>query len=348
MDAAEVPALARAAVRLERLVAAERAPLLALGALIAVALVLAALAWLFPELVYYPFVWRYYYGPIVADAAGAPVTRGGVTAFAGYNPANTLTWAAVLAVALWNLGSYFQRRGFTLQRRLVYAFAPMIAAGGTTRALVDADLIPEPIAYLFITPNIYVVFAGLTLLALVAGIELERRGWPRPAVRHWHLVGAAGVAAFAATLIGVAALAADPPAGVLRWGLVLQVVAIAGGLTGLVAVAGRAARLAFAADPLYVFVLFGQLVDGAQNYVGLSQGYASKLLGTSFLVAWLGDAGLLVAKLALFVPALAYIKARVEPDPKVSRNTLMLLLIAFLALGFAMGFHGGVGLLLGV
>lgn len=338
-------------VSLDQFLASDRAARAALLALLAGAGLIAVAAWLLPEVLYYPFVWNYYYGPIVADAAGQPVTRGGVTAFAGYNPVNTVTWAAALAVALWNLLGYFRRRGLTLQRPLVYAFVPTVAAGGTLRGLVDADWIGEPLAYLFITPNIYLVLAGMTLLALVAGLELERHpSWAAraPWFRHWHLVAAVGAAAFAVTLLGVGGFVLHPPAGVLRWNLVLEVFALAAVLTALVALPARAAGLAFAADPLYVLVLFGQLVDGAQNYVGLSNGYASKMMGTEFLASAVGPYGLLAAKLALFVPALWYIKARVEPDPKNSRNVTMLLLIAFLALGLAMGFHGGVGLLLGV
>lgn len=327
--------------------AEDRAALAALGLLVLAGLGLAVGSWVAPDAVYYPFVWKYYYGPIVADAAGQAVTEGGVTARAGYNVVNTLTWAAVLGAALWNVVRYLDRRKIELTPRLVVALLPVIAAGGTLRGLIDADWVPEPWAYLFITPNIYVVLFLYTFAALLLGVEVERRLATRR-VRHWHVVAGAGTLALLATLAGVAWYVAHPPEGFVRWRAPAEIfgasLLVTGGLIG----AASVARLQFVRDPLYVLVLFGQVVDGVQNYLGLSLGYTSKAMGTNFLAAWFGDAGLLVGKVLLIVPMLAYLKAKVEPDPSTTRNSLMLVLIAILALGLAMGFHGGVNLLLGV
>lgn len=334
---------------LDRVLRSPRAARGALVALLAAAALLGVAAWWFPEAVYDAFVWRYYYGPIVADAAGVPVERGGVTAVAGYNLVNTLTWAVVLGVALWNLLDVFRRHRLSLERPLVYATVPTIVAAGTIRGLVDLDWLPEPWAYLFITPNIYVVIAAVVLLALFAGVALERHPraparWPR--LRHWHVVALAGLGLLAVALAGLLPYLGSPSGGALRWDLVGEVFLLAAALTAAVVLPARLARAPFALDPLYVLALFGQLVDGAQNYVGLREGYAAKMVGVNVLAGWLGDAGLLATKLLVFAPALWYIKAKVEPDPQTSPDTVVLMLIAVLALGLAMGFHGGVPLLL--
>lgn len=299
----------------------------------------ALLAWLLPQLVYYPFVWKYYWGPIVSDYAGDALTRGGHTARAGYNPFNTLTWAAVLGVSIWNLLAYFRRHDVRMTRALTYSLVPMIIAGGTMRGLVEIEWLSPPWAYLFITPNIYFVFFFYTLAALLVGLALERRTSGR--IRHWHATLVAGLLAMGITWAGWGTFITTSET--VRWIVLWEIFGYSALLTGAVVLASW--KLQFARDPYYVLVLYGQIVDGMQNYIGITQGYASKLMGTNYLGALLGDPGLLIGKIVLFVPMLAYLKARVEPEE--DGNMLHLVLLAILALGLAMGFHGGVPMLIG-
>ncbi|HWG90708.1 MAG TPA: DUF63 family protein [Candidatus Thermoplasmatota archaeon] len=326
-------------------------PQRALALLAAYAALLTLGSLLAPDLVYYPFVWKYYYGPIVTDAAGMPLTRGGVTADAGYNLVSTVTWGLILLVGLWNVFDYFARRQFTMTRTLLYAFLPTIAAGGTLRGLIDADWIPEPWAYLFITPNIYVVIFAYTFAALVVGLQIESHATERgrfARVRHWHVVAAAGSLLLLTTFAGVAWYVFHPPSGFVRWVVLAEIFGYSALLTAPFLVAGWLLKVRAATDPLYALIFYGHIVDGMQNYLGITQGYTSKLMGTNFLAGVLGDIGLLVGKIVVFVPMLIYLKARVEPDPETPTNVLMLVLTVILALGLAMGFHGGVGLLFGV
>lgn len=299
---------------------------------------LLVLAALFPQTFYYPIVWRYYWGPLVSDSAGSPLTRGGVTAYPGYNLVDTTTWALILGASLWTLLDAFRKRGLRFTRTLTLSFLPMIVAGGTMRGLVELDWLPEPWAYLFITPNIYVVFFLYSLLALATGLAVETR--TRGRIRHWHLTLAAGVLATLVTWAGWAGFLATSTN--VRWIVLWEIFGYSALLTAAVVLATW--KFQFARDPYYVLVLYGQVVDGMQNYIGITKGYTSKLMGPN-LLALLGDPGLLVAKILLMVPMLAYLKARVEPDGDT--NTLHLILLAILALGLAMGFHGGVPMLIG-
>lgn len=311
---------------------------LALAAVVAAAVLLAVLAFAFPSLFYYPIVWKYYWGPLVTDYAGGPQARGGVTAYPGYNVVDTTTWAIILGVSLWNLHDFLARRGLKLTRTLTYSLVPMIIAGGTMRGLIEIDWLPAPWAYAFITPNIYFVFFFYTLAALLAGFVLEARTQGR--FRHWYATLGAGLAAMLVTWGAWATfiVASDT----VRWVALWEIFGYSALLTG--ALVALTWKMRYARDPLYVLVLYGQIVDGMQNYVGITRGYTSKLMGPNFLTV-LGDEGLLVAKVAIFVPMLAYLKAKVEPEQ--DDNVLQLMLLAILALGLAMGFHGGVGLLLG-
>ena len=331
--------MATLTARLPTPLARLRAPHLALLGVVSAALLLALLAYLFPERFYYPIVWQYYWGPLVTDYSGAPEARGGVTAYPGYNIVDTTTWAIILAVSMWNLHDYLLRRDLKLTRMLTYSLVPMIVAGGTMRGLIEIDWLSAPWAYAFITPNIYFVFFFYTLAALLLGFALEARTSGR--VKHWHLTLGAGLLAMAITWIawGSFVLRSDT----VRWFAMWEIFGYSAILTGILV--ALTWKMKYARDPLYVLVLYGQIVDGMQNYIGITRGYTSKLMGPNFLAA-LGDEGLLIAKVVLFVPMLAYFKARVEPEE--NNNVLQLMLLAILALGLAMGFHGGVGLLLGL
>ena len=318
------------------------APYLALGAVAAALGLLLALAWVFPDQVYYPIVWKYLWGPTVSDDAGGPLTRGGVTAYPGYNVVDTTTYALVLGVSLWALLHHLKTRNITLTRTLTYALVPMIVAGGTMRGLVELNWLPTPWSYAFITPYIYFVFFFYTLAALLLGVWLERRTQAR--VPHWIVPLAAGLLAVAVTWTGWASYILADPAGT-RWVVLWEIFGYSALLTLAIVLPLGVARVQFARNPLYVLVLYGQTVDGMQNYIGITQGYTSKLMGPNFLAGLFGDIGLLVGKVALMVPLLWYLKAKVEPED--NPNTVQLLLLAVLALGLAMGFHGGVPMLIG-
>lgn len=312
-------------------------PAIVLAAILGALATLVLLAALFPNAFYYPIVWKYYWGPVVADSAGTPLTRGGVTADPGYNLVDTTTWILIMGASLWTLLDAFRRRGIRFTRTLTLSFIPMIVAGGTMRGLVELDWLPEPWAYAFITPNIYVVFFLYSISALGLGLALEARS--RGRIQHWHATLAAGLLATTITWAGWTTyiLAAEA----VRWIVLWEIFGYSAMLTASVVL--LAWKFQFARDPLYVLALYGQIVDGMQNYIGITKGYTSKLMGPNFLQA-LGDPGLLVAKLVLIVPMLAYLKAKAEKDDV---NVVQLILLAILALGLAMGFHGGVPMLIG-
>ena len=332
---APVPPVARGA-RLRR-----KAPYLALAALAGALASLLALAWAFPHVFYYPVVWKHLWGPTVSDAAGTPLTRGGVTAYPGYNLVDTTTYALVLGVSLWALLHYLKERDIRLTRTLTFALVPMIVAGGTMRGLVELDWLPAPWSYAFITPYIYFVFFFYTLVALFLGVVLEGR---TRRVEHWHVPLAAGVLATAVTWVGWASFVLPDPAGA-RWVALFEIFGYSAALTAVIVAALWTSPIRFVRDPLYVLVLYGQIVDGMQNYIGITRGYVSKLMGPNFLAGLFGDPGLLIGKVLLLVPILAYVKHKVEPEE--DPNMTQLLLLAILALGLAMGFHGGVPMLVG-
>lgn len=97
--------------------------------LVPVVLVGAALL-AFPTLVYDRYIWQYLSGPVVADAAGQPVTHEGIRTVRGYSAVNTVTYLAAVVYSLPGLRAYLARLDVTFDERLAYGFTPIIVAVG--------------------------------------------------------------------------------------------------------------------------------------------------------------------------------------------------------------------------
>ena len=131
---------------------------------------LGVLAW--PEAFWDGFVWRYIWGPIVADAEGA--AQGDIAE--GYNPVNTAVYAIILAVAVIGIWRAFAYLRIRLDSAFMVAMVPWVLLGSTARALEDAALFTRDgqLVYIFISPLIY-IFIGLLVFGLViASHHIER------------------------------------------------------------------------------------------------------------------------------------------------------------------------------
>jgi len=176
-----------------------------LGTLVAAVLAIAAAAVAFPERFYYGFVWRYFWGPVYADAKSAvcavhdPATGQTVldpatgcnpadayVAEPGYTLVSEVGYMVVLVFML--VGVYFLLRRLDLEpyRDFFYALVPWMLFGGALRVVEDAfDATPAgvdpaityPLNVLIISPIIYFTVFVLALGALLASMRLQRAGY---------------------------------------------------------------------------------------------------------------------------------------------------------------------------
>lgn len=131
---------------------------------------LGCLVW--PGLFWDDFVWRYIWGPIAADAQGAP--QGGIAE--GYNPVNTAVFAIILAVAVLGIWRAFAYLGIRLDAAFMVAMVPWVLLGSTARALEDAGLFSRDggLVYLLISPLIYLLVGLLVFGLVIASHYIER------------------------------------------------------------------------------------------------------------------------------------------------------------------------------
>lgn len=131
---------------------------------------------LFPHIFYDQFIWKYFWGPVVADAAGHSVTYHGVEAAEGYTLVSELIYGLLLIVTIYGLYRLFIILGIVVNARFVLLSLPFVILGPVARVLEDSGLFKEPLSYFFISPLIYAQIGIFFFLSLLFGRYVEKKG----------------------------------------------------------------------------------------------------------------------------------------------------------------------------
>jgi uncharacterized membrane protein len=174
-----------------------------LGAFVAGVLGIVGSAVAFTEQVYWGFIWRYFWGPVFADAEGAQCVAyfrdssevainpaAGCTGLTnayvaepGYTTVSTVGYMIILVFML--TGVYYLLQRFTLEpvRKFFYALVPFMLFGGVLRAVEDSFVAAQragvepaiefPWSAVLISPFIYFTVFGIALAAFLASKGLK-------------------------------------------------------------------------------------------------------------------------------------------------------------------------------
>jgi len=150
---------------------------LSLGILLGIlaAIVLGYL--LAPTLIYDQWIWKYYWGPVVADATGHSVSHNGVVAQEGYTLISEITYGIILVCALYALYKLLKKLAIRIDWYFCLALFPYILFGPVTRVLEDTNYFTEPFVYWFISPLIYFQTAFFVLIFLFLGYHLQKKAF---------------------------------------------------------------------------------------------------------------------------------------------------------------------------
>ncbi|MGA1793476.1 MAG: DUF63 family protein [Thermoplasmatota archaeon] len=148
-----------------------RLELIVMGILISALIVVIVGCILFPDTFWDKFVWKYYWGPIVADAGG---DAGDITP--DYNWFDTLTYGIILAVSAYFIHRLFVKLDIRVGTGFFAAMSPVIVIGPAARVLEDMELFNEPLQYIFISPIIYIFLGLATFGTVFLAYFFETRG----------------------------------------------------------------------------------------------------------------------------------------------------------------------------
>jgi uncharacterized membrane protein len=265
------------------------------------------------------FVQKYYIDPIIYDTS--------------YNPADTITWAIILGLAILGLIKLLSRWGISMDERLLLSTLPYILAGSSLRVIEDADLVAAPWRYLLITPLIFFLVFLITAICLI----LTRKIWGDK----FH----ARYAAFGLiwTVFNLAVLSTIG----FKNSWVIAVVFIMGSsLAGCILFCRRyVSAMKFLDDRFNQMIIYAHMLDASSTYLGVDWFfYYEKHVVPTFLINLTGSAAIMFPlKLAILLPVLSMIdKSLSEPS---LRNLTKLTLIT---LGLAPAVRNTLRLALGI
>jgi uncharacterized membrane protein len=132
-----------------------------------------------PTLIYDQWIWKYYWGPVVADAVGHSVSFHGVTAQEGYTLFSEITYGIILVCALYGLYSLLKKLEIKIDWYFCLALFPYILFGPVTRVLEDTNYFTDPLVYWFISPLIYIQTTLYVLIFLFLGYYLQKKAFTR-------------------------------------------------------------------------------------------------------------------------------------------------------------------------
>jgi uncharacterized membrane protein len=274
------------------------------------------------------FIYKYYIDPIRYGQA--------------YTIVDTLTYAIILIVALYGIYRFLRSVGIAVDRRFVLATLPYVVLGGLARVVQDTGMIQSDLQFLLVTPLIYILLFVITVIALFFSVLLQKYGVIKDYIPLYALIGTAGCILTAGVLVSYGLSHQIVPAVV---GIIIGLALVASGLT--YGTMRYLLRWKYVADPLYIALIFGQMLDASATFYGIDLHplvYVEQHVVGSGLIALTGTAFVMYPlKLLVLFPGI-YILERFRNEG--SSDLWHLILLAMITVGLAPGVRDMVRMML--
>jgi len=273
------------------------------------------------------FFYKYYIDPIKNGQA--------------YNVVDTLTYAIILVIGVYILyrwmssSTYLAESGFKFDYQFILATVPYVILGGLVRVIEDTGMITSDWRYLLITPLIYFTLFFFVIGVMFLSRYLTIKGITTSFFQFYAFAGAAAVIIASIILLAWS---------MTHHGVDLFILAIIPlmGLTATAivwAVMKYVLKWTYVSDPVYLTLLFGQLLDASATSYGIdfhpTVQYVEQHVVGSALIDMTGTALVMFPlKLLVLFPAVYVMEMyRKEANPAFWH----LVLLAMIVVGFAPG-----------
>jgi len=314
---------------------------------------------LFPSIFYDNWIWKYYWGPVVADSQGGTAVFNGVEAHEGYTAISEITYGVIVVIALYLVYKLLKKLEITVDWRFALALMPYIIFGPVSRVLEDTGYFKPPVVYWFISPLIYLQIAVYAIFFLLLGHYLEKK--------YKSLKLSVNKVLFFAGLIFLIPSFALIASWILgnQWGetegirfdVFLIVICLTFLIVSLVYLFAhfykKKKELIVYKNPLNLSMLAGHLIDGITSYISIkdpfSMGlyYSEKHPASNFLLeAW--DPLFPIVKFLLIIFVIYVFDILYKDELKEYVTLVNLLKIGILILGFSPGLRDLLRVTMGV
>jgi uncharacterized membrane protein len=273
------------------------------------------------------FIYKYYIDPI---RMGQP-----------YNIVDTLTYALILVLGVYLLYRWMSQStwlsdiGFKIDARFILATLPYVVLGGLLRVVQDTGMITGDFQFLLVTPLIYFVLFFFTISMLFLSRYLTLQGFTKSFLTFYTFAGI--MSAFVVLLV------------LFAWGInyahvdlfiLAAIPLMALTATFMVWACMRyILRWEYVTDPLYLILIFGQLLDASATSYGIdlhpSVRYIEQHVVGSGLIELTHTAFVMFPlKLVVLFPAIYIMELyRKEANPAFWHLVLLAMIVVGLAPG---------------
>lgn len=313
---------------------------------------------LFPRVFYDQWIWKYYWGPVVADASGGTAVFNGVEVHEGYTIVSEVTYGFLVVIALYFIYKLLRKLGIVVDWRFALSLMPYIVFGPVARVLEDSGFFKPPVVYWFISPLIYVQIAFYVILFLLLGYYFEKKlGSVKITVNR--VLFASGLFILLPFLFLIAGWFLG-----FRWGkttgvrfdvflVVLGFVFLVVSLVYLFVYFVKKKDIQVYRNPLNLIMLSGHLMDGFTSYISIkdpfSMGlfYSEKHPASNFLLDIWGPLFPIV-KFMLIILVIYVFDVLYKEELKSYLTLVNILKIGILILGFSPGLRDLLRVTMGV
>jgi uncharacterized membrane protein len=258
-----------------------------------------------------------------------------------YNIVDTLTYAVILVLGVYLLYRWMSQStwlsdiGFKIDARFILATIPYVVLGGLLRVVQDTGMITGDFQFLLVTPLIYFVLFFFTISMLFLSRYLTLQGFTKNFLTFYIFAGI--MSAFVTLLV------------LFSWGInhttvdlvILAVIPLMAITATLLVWAFMRYLLSwkYVTDPLYLTLIFGQLLDASATSYGIdlhpSVRYVEQHVVGSGLIELTHTAFVMFPlKLVVLFPAIYIMELyRKEANPAFWHLVLLAMIVVGLAPG---------------
>ena len=302
---------------------------------------------LFPTTFYDNWIWKYYWGPVVADSQDGTAIYNGIKAQEGYTLISEITYGILVVISLFLIYKLLKKLKIIVDWRFALALMPYIIFGPVSRVLEDTGYFNPPVVYWFISPLIYLQIAIFAIIFLLLGYYLENNYKSlKLTVNKTLFIGGLILLIPSFALIASWILGNQwSETNGIRFDVFLIVIGLVSLIIAIVYLFSNYFNMKdFSAykNPLNLTMLAGHLIDGITSYISIKDpfmmglNYSEKHPASNFLLEVWGPLFPIV-KFLLIIVVIYVFDILYKEELKSYATLINLLKIAILILGFSPG-----------
>jgi len=312
-----------------------------------------------PEIFYDQWIWKHYWGPVVADAQGGVAYYNGVAADEGYTMLAEITYGIILIIAIYFIYRLLKKLKVNVDWRFALSLLPFIIYGPVSRVLEDSEFFTEPVIYWFISPLIYLQIGFFAIGLLIFGYFLQKN-FKSEKINVNNVIFVGGLFFLAPSLYYISRwIIGDQWSNTsgVRFDVFLIVTVLVMVICGVVYLIANYFKdkrnFMVYTNPLNLSMLAGHLIDGITSYISIKDpflmglNYSEKHPASNFLLELWGPSFPIV-KFFLIIIVIYVFDVLYKDEFKDYLILVNLLKIGILILGFSPGLRDLLRVTMGV